>query len=105
MFWKASLTEHCARTICLMESYDIKTGCLILIKMIEARGERKTMRTLIFDDTLLDKYDKRPVEWPSRALYRYLYIGRSFVDQCIHILLNKYVLHQVVLIFFRITVC
>ena len=69
----------------------LKLDASFLIKMIEARGERMAMRTLIFDDTLLDKYDKRPVEWPSRALYRYLYIGRSPVDQCIYILLNKYV--------------
>ena len=26
--------------------------------------------------------------------YRDLYIGRSPVDQCFHVLLNKYVLHQ-----------
>ena len=26
--------------------------------------------------------------------YRDLYIGRSSVDQCVHVLLNKYVLHQ-----------
>ena len=83
----------------------LKLDASFLIKMIETRGERKTMRILIFDDTLLDKYDKRPVEWPSRAVYRDLYIGRSPVDQCIHILLNKYVLHQVMLIFLRITVC
>ena len=86
----------------------LKLDAYFLIKMIEARGERKTMRTLIFDDTLLDKYDKhdnRPVEWPSRALYRDLYIGRNPVDQCIHILLNIYVIHQVMLIFLRITVC
>ena len=85
----------------------LKLDASSLIKMIEARGLRKTMRTLICDDTLLDKYDKRPVEWPSRALYRDLYkhVGRSPVDQCIHILLNKYDLHQLMLIFLRITVC
>ena len=26
--------------------------------------------------------------------YKDLYIGRSPVDQCVHVLLNKYVLHQ-----------
>ena len=28
--------------------------------------------------------------------YRDIYIGRSPVDQCFHVLLNKYVLHQIV---------
>ena len=28
------------------------------------------------------------------SFYRDLYIGRGPVDQCVHVLLNKYVLHQ-----------
>ena len=34
----------------------LKLDASFVIKMIEARVEGKTMRTLIFDDTLLDKY-------------------------------------------------
>ena len=50
----------------------IKTGCLFY-----DQGDRSTWemehhvlivsRTLIFEDTLLDKYDKRQVEWTSRV--------------------------------------
>ena len=45
----------------------LKLDASFVIKTIEARGEGKTMRTLIFDDTLLDKYDKRYVERASRV--------------------------------------
>ena len=45
----------------------LKLDASFVIKTIEARGEGKTMRTLIFDDTLLDKYDKRHVERASRV--------------------------------------
>ena len=69
---KSFFEEHCASTICLMESYDIKTGCLFVIEGIEAMGETKdndlvVSRTFTFDDTLLDKYDKRQVEWANRV--------------------------------------
>ena len=33
--------EHCARTICLMESYDIKTGCLFLDQDDRRKGREK----------------------------------------------------------------
>ena len=45
----------------------LKLDASFVIKTIEARGEGKDMRTLIFDDTLLDKYDKRQVERASRV--------------------------------------
>ena len=47
----------------------LRMDAFFVIKGIEARGERKTMtsRTVTFDDTLLDKYGKRQVEWASRV--------------------------------------
>ena len=50
--------EHCARTICSMESYDIKIGCLFCDQGDQSNGREKdhelivSMTWVIFDDIL-----------------------------------------------------
>ena len=67
MFWKASLRNIVREQFVRWSHMPLKLNASFVIKTIEARGEGKTMRTLIFDDTLLDKYDKRQVERASRV--------------------------------------
>ena len=62
--------EHCARTICSMEAYDIKPGCLFCHQWDRRKGREKDhdliiSRTLIFDDTMLKNMIPRQVEWAS----------------------------------------
>ena len=40
-FLDSVFEEHCARTICLMESYDIKTGCLFFDQDDRSKGWEK----------------------------------------------------------------
>ena len=67
MFWKASLRNIVPEQFVRWSHMTLKLDASFVIKTIEARGEGKTMRTLIFDDTLLDKCDKRQVERASRV--------------------------------------
>ena len=64
---KSFFEEHCARIICLMESYDIKNWMPFCDQGDRSMGREKdhdlvVSRTFTFDDTLLDKYDTRHVE-------------------------------------------
>ena len=75
--------EHCARAICSMESYNITTGWLFCDQGDQSKGREKdhdliVSRTLIFDDTLLDKYDKRQVEWASRVQNSFIFLRITF---------------------------
>ena len=67
MFWKASLRNIVPEQVVWWSHMTLKLDASFVVKTIEARGEVKTMRTLIFDDTFLDKYDKRQVERASRV--------------------------------------
>ena len=69
---KSFIDEHCARPIYSMESYAIKTGCLFCDQGDRGKGREKdhdliVSRAFTFDDTLLDKYDKRQIEWANRV--------------------------------------
>ena len=54
----------------------LKLDASFVIKTIEARGEGKTMRTLISDDILLDKYDKRQVERAGHFSQNYILLDK-----------------------------
>ena len=65
----------------------LKLDASFVIKTIEAKGEGKTMRTLIFDYTLLDKYDTRQVERASRvqdiiSFFSELQSANAVYDMC-----------------------